>query len=110
VWVWDASTGGELQECLIRSVDSVVFLSKGTQIGSGWEDDSVHAGCEHFAWYLADKKWIISSQRQHHLMWVPQEAELLQSLNILTISCSGFAAVDFHQSMIGVDWVHCYIP
>ena len=67
-------------------------------------------GCENFVWNLADNNWIISSQGQDHLMWVPQGVDLLHGFNILIISCSGFATVDFDQSMIGNDWVHCYTP
>jgi hypothetical protein len=67
-------------------------------------------GCENFVWNLADNNWIISSQGQDHLMWVPQQSNLVQGFNILIISRLGFANVDFHQSMIGVDWVHCYTP
>ena len=60
------------------------------------------------AWSVADNNWIISSQGKDHLMWVPQEINLVQGFNILIISCSSFATVDFHQSRIGNDWVHCY--
>ena len=90
--------------------------TNGMRIVPGSYDNSVRVwdvsmiGCEHFVWNLADKNWIISSQGQDHLMWVPQEANLVQGFNILIISSSGFATVDFHQSMIGVDWVHCYTP
>ena len=86
------------------------------QVVSGSFDGSIQAwdlsmiGCEHFDWKLADRNWIISSQGQDHLMWVTEEANLLQGLNTLIISCSGFAIVDFHQSMIGDNWVHCYTP
>jgi len=115
VRVWDASTGAELKELkepkgLTIPVNLVASLSKGPQIGSGLEDTSVLVGCEHFAWNLAHNSWIISSQGQDHLMWVPPEAQLLRPFDKLIISCSGFATVDFHQSLIGVEWVHCYIP
>ena len=43
-------------------------------------------------------------------MWVPQGAGLRTPCNILIISHSDFAIVYFHQSMIGVDWVHSYTP
>jgi hypothetical protein len=67
-------------------------------------------GYARFSWHLADSNWIISSQEQNRLMWVPQAAGLPTPFNTLIISQSGFAAVDFHQCMIGVDWVHCYTP
>ena len=90
--------------------------SNGMQIVSGSFDKSVRVwdvstiGYEHFVWNLADNNWIISSQGQDHLMWVPQEVNLVHGFNNLIISPSGFATVDFHQSMVGVDWVHCYTP
>jgi WD40 repeat protein len=93
------------------SVFSVAFSSDSTQIVSGSRDESVRVwDVSMIVWNWANKNWIISSQGQNHLMWVPQEAKLAQSYNILIISCSDFATVDFHQSMIGVDWVHCYTP
>jgi WD40 repeat protein len=118
VRVWDASTGVELKELKghTNGVSSVAFSSTGMRIVSGSMDNSVRVwdvsmiGREHSVWNLADKNWIISSQGQDHLMWVPQEAELAQGFNILIISRSVFATVDFHQSMIGVDWVCCYTP
>ena len=118
VRLWDASTGVELKELKghINAVTSVAFSNNGTRIVSGSFDNSVQVwdvsiiGDEHFAWNLADRNWIISSHGQNHLMWVPQEINLVQSFNILIISRSSFATVDFHQSMIGVDWVHCYTP
>ena len=96
-------------------VNSVAFSNNGIQIVSGSDDNSVRIwdvsmiGSD-FVWNLADSNWIISSKRQDHLMWVPQEADLIQGFNILIISRSGFATVDFHQSMIGENWVHCYTP
>jgi len=116
VRVWDASTGAELKELKGHTgyISSVAFSNDGTQIVSSSSDNSVRVwdvsmiGCEHFVWNVADNNWIISSQGQDHLMWVPQEANLLQGFNTLIISRSGFATVDFDQSMIGVDWVHCY--
>jgi WD40 repeat protein len=117
VRVWNASTGVELKELKGHTswVFSVAFSSDGMRIVSGSRDDSVWVwdapmiGYEHFAWNLTDKSWIIS-QCQDHLLWVPKEATLAQPFNILVISPSGFATVDFHQSMIGVDWIHCYTP
>ena len=119
VRVWDASTGVELQKLKghTSSVNSVAFLSDGARIVSGSFDNSVRVWdaskiChDHLSsWNLADTNWIISSQGQNHLMWVPQAAGLCSPLNILIISRFGFATVDFSQSMIGVDWVHCYTP
>ena len=118
VRVWDASTGVVLKELKGHTefVNSVSFSSDGTRIVSGSDDNSVRVwdasmiGHENFAWNLADKNWIISSQGQDHLMWVPQGADLVHGFNILIISRSGVATVDFHQSMIGDDWVHCYTP
>ena len=118
VRVWDVSTGLELEKLKGHTgyVISVAFSNDGRQIVSGSSDGSVRVwdvsmiGCEHLVWKIGDNNWIISSQGQDHLMWVPQEAYLLQSFNILIISHSGFATVDFNQSMIGNDWVHCYTP
>ena len=114
VWVWDVSTGVELKELKGHTnwVTSVTFSSNGTQVVSGSYDNSVQVwdvsmiGYEHCAWDLAPTNWIISSQGQNHIMWVPQGAGLLLPFNIITISCFGFATVEFCQSMIGVDWVH----
>ena len=116
--VWDVSTGGKPMELKghTSKIRSLAFSSDGTQIVSGSSDNSVRVwdasmiGCENFIWNLADNNWIISSNGQDHLMWVPQGANLVQGYNTLIISRSGFSTVDFHQSMIGVDWVHCYTP
>jgi len=80
---------------------------------SGSDDRSVRVwdvSTDHFDWNLTATNWIISSRGQNHLMWVPQDAGLCPLYNILVISRSGFATVDFRQSMIGVDWVRCYTP
>ncbi|KIM80637.1 hypothetical protein PILCRDRAFT_822370 [Piloderma croceum F 1598] len=124
VRVWDVSTGVELKELKghTSSVNSVAFSSDSMRIVSGSDDKSVRVWDASTAVEpnelkghtssvnLVDKNWIISSQGSDHLMWVPPEVELAQPFNILTISPSGVATVDFHQSMIGVDWVHCYTP
>ena len=124
-WVWDASAGVELKELKGHTdwVMSVAFSSDGTRIVSGSLDQSVRVwdvstgilsnvfiGDAHVAWHLADSNWIISSQEQNRLMWVPREVNLITPLNILIISRSGCATVDFRQSMIGVDWIHSYTP
>ena len=116
--MWDASTGVELKKLKGHTgqVNSVAFSCDGSRIVSGSQDKSVRVwdvsmiGCEHFDWNLADNNWIISSKGQDHLMWVPQEVDLVHGFNVLIISRSGFATVDFHRSMIGDDWVHCYTP
>ena len=118
VRVWDVSTGVELQVLKGHTggVNSVALSSDGMLIVSGSDDNSVRVwdvsmiGCKDFDWNLSENNWIISSQGQDHLMWVPHEVDLVHGLNILIISRSGFATVDFHQSMIGDDWVHCYTP
>ena len=124
--MWDVSTGEELK--VLRGhnglVKSVAFSSDGTKIVSGSNDNSVRVwdvsmitgSCDSYEEIeesedvLADNSWILSSQGQDHLMWVPQEANLIQDDNILIISPSGCSTVDFDQSRIGVDWVHCYTP
>ena len=116
--VWDALTGLELKKLKGHTgvVTSVAFSDDGRRIVSGSTDNSVRVwdvsmiGCEHLVWKMADNNWIISSQGQDHLMWVPQGVNFLHGCNILIISHSGFATVDFDQSMIGIDWVHCYTP
>ena len=125
VRVWDALMGVGLKELKGHTgwVNSVAFSSDGTRIVSGSYDNSVRVwdvstgtlgdvliGDECFAWHLADSNWIISSQDQNPLMWVPQEVGLCTPVNILIISRSGSATVYFHQCMIGVDWVHSYTP
>jgi len=118
VRVWDASTGVELKRLKGHTgiVTSVAFSNDGMQIVSCSSDNSVRVwdvsmiGCENFDWILADNNWIISSQGQNHLMWVPPDANLVQGFNIVIISNSGFTTVDFNQSMIGDDWAHCYTP
>jgi WD40 repeat protein len=125
VRVWDASTGVELIELKghTSTVRSVAFSSDGRRVVSGSDDMSVRVwnvsesklqsmiGCEHCIWNLADNSWIVSSQGQDHLMWVPwREVVLPQNYGILTISRVGLATVDFHQSKIGVDWIQCYTP
>ena len=126
VRVWDAWTGVELKELKghTKTVRSVAFSSDGTRIVSGSEDCSVRVwdvmstgissdvfiGDARFAWRLADSNWIISSQEENPLMWVPRELNLITPPKILIISRSGCSTVDFSQSMIGVDWIHCYTP
>ena len=117
VRVWDALTGVELKVLKGHTgyISSVAFSNNGMQIVSGSNDNSVRiwdvSSCEHLTtWNVADDNWIISSQGSDHLMWVPPEAVLLQGFNTLIISHLGFSTVDFHQSMIGVDWVQCYTP
>lgn len=61
-------------------------------------------------WYLTETSWIVSSQGQNPLMWVPREAQVVEPPAILVISRHGFGFVDFRQSMIGVKWVGCYTP
>jgi len=115
VRVWKVLTGVELKVLKGHTARdySFMFSSDDTQIMSGLHDQSVqlsHIGHQHFVWNLADTNWIISSPGQDHLMWVPQEAQVTEPSNILIISCHGFGSVDFRQSIIGVDWVHCYTP
>ena len=137
VRVWDALTGVELKELRghTSSVFSVAFSNNGMQIVSGSYDESVlvwdaSTGVElkelnsssheqmwvvsmirynHLACNLANTNWIISSLGQK-LMWVPPEIAFHLPPLILIISRSGFADVDFRQSMIGVDWISCYTP
>jgi hypothetical protein len=59
---------------------------------------------------MTQTNWIVSSQRQDHLMWVPPEAQVVEPPTILVISLNGFGSVDFRQSMIGVEWIGCYTP
>ena len=123
VRVWDALTGVELKELKGQtgSVNSVAFSSDGTRIVSGSRDHSVRVWDVstgilsdvdvRFSWRLADSNWIIS-QEQNPLVWVSRELalNLLTPVNLLIISRSGCSTVDFHQSMIGVDWIHSYTP
>ena len=120
VRIWDTLTGAELK--ILRghtdSVDSVAFSRDNMHIGSGSSDESVRVwnydefssiDGRHSTWNLMDTNWIVSSQKKDHLMWVPQEAQVHEPSNILTISCYGFGSVDFQQS-IGVEWISCYTP
>jgi len=112
VRVWDVSTGAELN-MLKGLVNSVAFSRDRTRVTSSLDEPvgPPTIGYKPFVWALAETNWIISSQGQDHLMWVPQEVQVNQlSHNILTISRHGFGSVDFQQSMIGVEWVGCYTP
>ena len=112
-WVDRCGAGGV--EGHIGSVRLVAFSSDGTQIVSGSSDNSVWVwdastgvlsdfmiGYEHFAWHLANSNWIISSQG---LIWVPHTAGLCMPFHI-----HHHFSIDFHQCMMGVDWVHSYTP
>jgi len=113
VRVWDASTGVELKQLKGHTdwVKSVAFSRDGMRIVSGSADESVRVwDLSMIAWNLADTNWIISSQGQSPLMWVPQEAGSPSPFNTLIISHSDLVTVDFCQSMIGNNWVHCYTP
>jgi WD40 repeat protein len=113
VRVWDASTSAEVKVLKGHTglVNSVAFSSDRMQIVSGSPDWSVQVyNLGNSVWNLADENWIISSQGQDHLMWVPPAAQVTEPSNILVISRHGFGSVNFQQSMIGVEWVGCYTP
>ena len=113
VRVWDALTGVQLKELKGHTslVNSVAFSKDGMWIVSSSDDKSVRVwDLSMNAWNLADTNWIISSQGQSPLMWVPPEAGSPSPFNTLIISRSDLVTVDFCQSMIGNNWVHCYTP
>ena len=54
--------------------------------------------------------WLLSPDRQAYLMFVPVDALLPDSFNILTIPNSAASSVDFKNAAIGSQWNICYTP
>jgi len=54
--------------------------------------------------------WLLSTDRQAYLMFVPLDARLPDSFNILTIPHSAASSVDFANATIGPQWHDCHSP
>ncbi|KAG5651693.1 hypothetical protein H0H81_007805 [Sphagnurus paluster] len=115
--VWDASIGNELKELKghTSGVTSVAFSPNGKHIASGSDDQSLQIrGLESL--YIRERildsgqytGWLLSPDSQVHLMFVPPQAQLPDSSNILTIPHSACSHVDFTGVTLGPQWKACY--
>jgi WD40 repeat protein len=122
VRVWDVSTGKELNVLNGHTelVNSVAFSTDGTHIVSGSSDISVRVWDMQPHYIREQTKsplmsptytgWLLSTNRQAYLMFVPLDALLSDSFNILTIPHSAASYVDFTNATIGSQWHDCYTP
>jgi WD40 repeat protein len=120
VRVWDVSMGEELN--LLKGhtglVRSVAFSSNGRRIVSGSDNSSVQVwdmGCHYIREKAGDSGgdqshtgWLLSPDQQAYLMFVPTDALLPDSSNILTIPCSAASSIDFTHATLGPRWHDCY--
>jgi len=135
VRVWDASTGEVLNvlEGHTAWVNSVAFSYDGRIIVSGSHDKSVRvwdasmgetvpgSGNELVLLpsYIREKTvdstglythtgWLLSPAGEGYLMFVPLDALLPDSANILTLPPSLASSVDFTGANLGPQWCSCY--
>ena len=119
VRVWDALTGQELNVLKGHTdwVNSVAFSSDERRSSDNnslqvWDMES------HYIWEKAgdsggDQRhtgWLLSPDRQTYLMFVPTDALLPDSSNVLTIPRSAASSVDFTHATLGPQWHNCYRP
>jgi len=118
VRVWDASTGKQLNVLNGHTwlVKSVAFSTDGAHIVSGSYDNSVRVW-DMKPHYIREQVndpsprytgWLLSTDRRAYLMFVPLDARLPDSFNILTIPHSAASSVDFTNATIGPRWRDCY--
>ena len=105
-----------------RNVNSVAFSTDGTWIVSGSKDKSVRVWdmqtryirecTKHSSDYHPPYTgWLLSPKDgQAYLMFVPLDAQLPDSFNILTIPDYAASSVDFTSAAIGSQWNGCYTP
>jgi len=116
VRVWDALKGEVLNvlEGHTNLVSSVAFLTDGRQVICGSGVESVTLPC-----YIREKTldstghqthtgWLLSAAGEGYLMFVPLEALLPDSANILTIPQFCASSVDFTGADLGPEWHNCY--
>jgi WD40 repeat protein len=125
VRVWDASTGEMLKvlEGHTRPVSPVSFLSDDKHIVSDLSDKSVQVWAfpsePTFHPYIRQKVadssgyqrhtgWLLSSRGEHYLMFVPLDANLPDSSNILTLPRSYAPSLDLTSSYLGPKWQNCF--
>jgi WD40 repeat protein len=125
VRVWDASTGEMLKvlEGHTDGVSSVSFSRDDKQIVSGSLDKSVRVWAlpseptfhpyvrqkiADSSGYQSHTGWLLSSQGEHNLMFVPPNANLPDSSNILTLPRSCVPSLDFTSSRLGPEWHNCF--
>jgi WD40 repeat protein len=120
VRVWDASTGDKLKELKghTNQVTSVAFSPDGKHIVSGLYDNSTWVwdlGSQYIRERIFDSNcyeqytgWLLSPDDDIRLMFVPPEALLPDTSNILTIPHSARSYVDFTHVTLGPQWKKCY--
>jgi WD40 repeat protein len=103
VWVWDVSTGGVIPGSNDKSVHlSVVPTTQQKSL------KYVRQKTEDLSGYQRHTGWLLSSEGEHYLMFVPLSASLPDSSNILTLPRSYAASVDFTSSTLGPEWCNCF--
>jgi WD40 repeat protein len=126
VRVWDVSTG-KVQSVLEGHTDwvsSVAFSSDGTRIVSGSGDESVqisdlqlgpHAAQED--WNESDSGrlkastgWLLSSNGENHVMFIPPSLNLPPPPCILVLSNLPSSWVLLNNAALGSQWHKCYSP
>ena len=121
VRVWDTSTGKEpnVPNGHTDSVNSVASSIDGMHIASASLDNSVQVWHSMEPPYIREQNysyrqlhtgWLLSADRQAHLMFVPPDARLPDPSNILTIPPSAVSYVDFSNATLGSQWTDCYSP
>jgi WD40 repeat protein len=114
--LWDVWTGEVLAVLHghTASVSAVAFGGDNNRIVSGSFDHSLRiwdistTSCHRPEYQLGfDMGWLQSTSGER-LMFVPQDAKLPDSQNILTIPPSMASTVDFSQAALGPNWHQCY--
>ncbi|KAG6816427.1 hypothetical protein H0H93_008081 [Arthromyces matolae] len=117
VRVWDTLTGQELK-ALKNAVTSIPFSDDKRPSCSGSWDQTPYIWDNAVQKYTRrkadnfDGHWLLSAHPTHpyYLMYVPADARLPDSSNILTIPTSAASSVDFTHAALGSEWHKCYSP
>jgi WD40 repeat protein len=124
VRVWDALTGGKLNELKGHTdvITSVAFSPDVKHIVSHSYDNLTQVS-DSGSWYIRERivdsdrnepytGWLLSppsyTGSSARLMFAPPEAALSDTSNILTIPCSARSYVDFTRATFGPQWAECY--
>ncbi|GLB43824.1 hypothetical protein LshimejAT787_1500080 [Lyophyllum shimeji] len=117
VRVWDTLTGEQLKDLNGHSdwVTSVAFSTDGNHIvksvrvwdASTGSDDYIREKVRGSNRYTG---WLLSPSHPLPLIFVPPDALLPDSSNILTIPRSASSFIDLTNVTFGVGWANCYRP